>query len=329
MTLPQQLTTVYGLNIGYSSVKAVMLDSDGRETSIVFPSLVAPARAADSDLGNIMTVQVGDNSYWTGSDALLANEAQSLLNQQRLFDLTFMPALTKAALKRLGATVGGQGVSGLPAAWASRRDLAVALGQRLRAGCRENFFSGLKVLAEPQGGIYSQLLDAQGNIIADSRFAGRVGVVDWGHHTVDVAIVDKLTVVATSLQSFNMGTSQPLQRIQANISAQYGRDLALHQVDEAIRTGLVKVAGQDLPLPSSWDKPLIENARTVAQRIADAWGGGLDLDAVVVLGGGAELEVISEALRNTFPHSVVPAEPQLAIARGYARWGMRVARGLA
>lgn len=329
MTLAQTITTVHALNIGYAEVKAVTLTSDGAETSVVFPSLVAPARGTDSDLGGIMTVEIDGHQYWTGSDALLGNEAQSLLGQQRLFDLAFIPALTKAALKRLGATVGGQGVSGLPAAWATRRELAVALGQRLRAGVQDGFFSGIKVLAEPQGGIYSLLLDAKGDIATNSKYTGRVGVIDWGHHTVDIATVEKLTVVATSLQSFNMGTAKPLQRIQASISAQYGRDLALHQVDEAIRTGLVKVAGQDLPLPTSWDKPLIENARTVAARIADAWGGGLDLDVVVVLGGGAELEVVAEALRTTFPHSVVPGEPQLAIARGYARWGMRVARGLA
>lgn len=322
--------TVYGLNVGYSSVKAVALDSDGNERMTIFPSLVAPATAAsDGDLSNTFTVEVGGVDYWIGEDAT-KGRARSIVSRDRLFDLTFIPSLIKAALHRLNATEPGVGISGLPASWATQHELAKALGGRLRDGAPANFFSALKILAEPQGGIFSQLFDQQGIKRGDARYEdGKIGVIDFGHHTVDLCIMDRMTVLRGSMHTLQLGTFEPLQRIGTHLSGMFGRDFSVYEVDQSIRRNSVRVAGHEYDLPSGWDRPLIEHGKHVASKISDTWNKGLDLDCIVAVGGGPELTQLCAPLVTALPHTIIAKDPQLAIARGYAYWGRHLMQGQA
>ncbi len=335
MTILPPSSTTYGLNVGYSSVKAIAIDAAGNERITVFPSLVAPAVASsDGDIANTQTFTVGTTDYWTGDDAT-KGRSRSIVSRDRLYDLAFIPALVKTALYRLGAGDSGMGdsgmgISGLPASWATQHDLAKALGLLVRAGAPKDFFTSLKILAEPQGGIFSQLFDVFGNKTGDARYEdGKIGVIDFGHHTVDLCIVDRLTVLRGSMQTFQLGTFEPLQKIGTLLSGKFGRDFSAYQVDHIIRNKYVRVQNRDELLPAGWDRPLIEHGNHVASKISDAWNKGLDLDCIVAVGGGPELQQLREPLQNALPHTIVATEPQLAIARGYARWGQRVVRGLA
>lgn len=321
---------VYGLNVGYSSVKAVAINADGSEEVTVFPSLVAPAAAAsDGDLSGMTSVEVGGIEYWTGEDAT-KGRSRSIVSRDRLFDLSFIPALIKTALRRLNATTPGIGISGLPAAWATQHELAKALGGRVREGAPAHFFSTLKILAEPQGGIFSQLFDQDGMKRGDPRYEdGKIGVVDFGHHTVDLCIMDRMTVLRGSMQTLQLGTFEPLQRIGNHLSGVFGRDFGVYEVDQSIRRQSVRVAGHDYDLPSGWDRPLIEHGKHVASKVSDAWNKGLDLDCIVAVGGGPELKQLYEPLLTALPHTIVAPDPQLAIARGYAYWGRHLTRGQA
>jgi hypothetical protein len=326
------MTAGHGPNLGHGYVKYVLIDHDGTELPpIIFPALIAPAgRAVVGALDRVPTSLVGLQRYWTGEDALLAPAPLSLLAQERLFDPIFIPALLRGALDRFGSLNGAGGgvcVTGLPATWAADHEKARLLGERLRAA--HPAFSEIRVIPEPLGLVYSVLLDRDGQLVGDAALiAGRIGVVDLGHLTVDLAVIQRLAPIPTALDTYQLGTVMPLGQIRARLSAHFARELTLHETDQAVRVGRLRIAGRERALPPQWDRPLIEHGQALAARLIEAWGSGAQLDAILLGGGGAALAPLVSAIQRHFPHAQVIAEPQLAIARGYARLARRLGRAL-
>jgi plasmid segregation protein ParM len=251
-----------------------------------------------------------------------------MLSQERLQDPAFLPALLKGALQRLGQLASFDPafcVSGLPATWAIDTDKARALGARLREG--NAAYSAVRVIPEPLGVIYAQLLDTHGQLVGPEALRlGRVAVVDLGHHTADLAIVNRLVVEPASLQTFALGTARPLGELRARLGAAFERDLSMAEVDQVARSGEIMVAGQRYGLPDGWDRPLRENAAAIVAKLAEAWGSGGSLDAILIGGGGAAMPQLAEAILGRFRHAMVVDEPQLAVARGYARLARKLAQ---
>lgn len=71
----------------------------------------------------------------------------------------------------------------------------------------------------------------------------------------------------------------------------------MYEVDQAIRTKHVRMYGDALRLPDGRDRSLISQAIAMAAWIGEAWRGGAKLDAIVLGGGGAELEIVAEPIR--------------------------------
>jgi len=319
----------HGPNVGHGYVKYIIIDQAGRELPpIVFPAQIARAgRVIAGSLATTATVEIDDERYWTGDDAQLAPAVTTILAQQRLRDPFFIPVLLRGALGRFGDLNGASGgvcVTGLPASWAADTNLARLLGDRLRLAT--SAYSAIRVIAEPLGLIYSALLNNDGQIVGDGALrSGQIGVIDLGHLTVDIAVVRQLAPVPSSLDTWNLGTSRPLAAIRSRLSAAFDRELTLRETDQAVRAGHLRTAGLDRLLPPHWDQPLIENGHAIAARLVETWGSGAQLDAVLIGGGGAELAPLIEAIVTRFPHARCVADPQLAIARGYARLARRLA----
>jgi hypothetical protein len=254
-----------------------------------------------------------------------------MLAQERLGDPAFIPALLRAALSRLGSgtdaarcvPTGGYCVTGLPSTWAADPAKARQLGDRLRAATSQ--YSGIRVIAEPLGLVYSALLDNHGEIAGDTALsAGTIAVADLGHHTVDTAIIRQLAAVPSGLNTFTLGTARPLREIRAQLSATFERELTLYETDLVVRVGTLSTAGKARPLPLAWDQPLRENGAAIAARLVEEWGSGVQFDAILLGGGGAAEPRLVSAIQARFPHAVVVDRPQTAIARGYARLARRL-----
>jgi len=158
--------------------------------------------------------------------------------------------------------------------------------------------------------------------------AGTIGVIDLGHHTVDIATVRRLLPVHSSLDTWQLGTARALSPIRARLAAQTERELSLYDTDQAVRSGAVQKAGQSVALPFGWDQPLVELADQLVARLTEVWGSGAALDAILIGGGGAELPILTSAIQARFSHAQVVDRPQTAIARGYARLARRYASEL-
>lgn len=320
----------HGINIGHGYVKYVAIDEDGRELPpVVFPALIAPAEGAVlGALDAAPVAMVRGQGYWTGEDALISGHPRSMLTQERLSDSVFVPVLVKGALARLGATcaeaLAGVAVTGLPATWAEDRDKLQALAARLREGAA---YTDLRALAEPVGAMHSVLLDEHGQEVGDPSLAGgRWLGCDWGHRTDDEVIVDRRRPVRSSLRTYDTGTSSALEQIGQHLAAHFDRDFTAYEVDMAVREGGVRVFGELRPLPLHWDRPLIEQGEVVARRMENRYTRER-LDGILLFGGGAAERRKVEPVLARFPHAIVASDPQLAIARGYARTARRFGLG--
>lgn len=320
------MTTGHGPNIGHGYVKYVIIDSRGVELPpVIFPAQVAPAaRAVAGALTTARAVKAANARWWVGDDAQLATPL-TMLSQDRLQHAAFIPALVGGALARFGSlngAAGGYCVSGLPATWAGEVELARALGARLREA---HPYGQLRVIAEPLGLAYAAILDNHGRTVGDPTLTtGRVGVVDLGHHTIDLAELLRLAVVKDSFDTWQLGTAHALRTIRGHLAAATERELSLAEVDQAARAGRIRVAGVDRPLPAGWDRPLVEQGQQLVSRLRERWGSGASLDAILVGGGGAAENRLVEPLLAHYPHAVVVDQPQTAIARGYARLARRL-----
>jgi hypothetical protein len=321
----------HGPNIGHGWVKYLIIDGQGRELPpVVFPALIARAQGRVAGaLRQVRTAVVGGERWWVGDDALLSASPLTLLAQERLTDPSYIPALLTGALQRLGALNGaatGFCVTGLPATWAQDRTKAQALAQRLREAT--DAYRTIRVIAEPLGLVYSVLLDNAGDLAGAPEWqAHDVLAVDGGQHTLDIARLQRLAVMPDALDTAQLGMAGPLGRIRTRLNEHFEVELSLLEVDQAVRAGTLLVSGTARSLPRGWDRPLVEHGELIVRRLIERIGSGARL-AGMVLGGGmfAERRIAEPVLQRFAGLAQVAPDPQLAIARGYARLARRLAR---
>lgn len=327
--LVSSIAPAHGLNFGHGYTKVVVITEDGTELEpVVFPSQIARAGGEVAGGARIADrVLAGGEEWWVGEDAELADNQITMHTQQRLSDPYFIPALTSAAYRMLAPapTPSPVAVTGLPATWAANTEMAKQLGAAIRKGSPMTY-EKIRVIPEPVALICSLLYDNDGQEVGDERLLGTVGVADAGQITLDLAVVRKKVPIESRLStSSRLGIAQAVKQVRGKLSAWFEKDVSLFQTDQAIRTGSLKVAGQNRPLPSGWDAPIIEHGTAMASYMGEEWRAGTDLDTIAFGGGGAEMEIIVDRVQKRFPHLQVVDRPQIAIALGYARFARRIA----
>ncbi len=320
----------HGVNIGHGFVKYLALDHKGNERVLTpFPAMIAPARNSVSALQEAPTTDFDGVSYWVGDDAHLSPHPITILAQERLTDRVFLPVLLRTAIQRMElASASGPCVSCLPATWARDKAKCQALGAMLRngagTGTNSPYYTRIKVIPEPVGLLCAVALDNTGNITQNSLINGTVGIIDLGHHTVNVAAVTNLHLVDGSLHTWNLGSARPLTQIASTLSAHFERELSLHETDQVVRNESIVIRGEPQPLPEGWDTPLVENGLAIATKLQEVWGSGASLNAILIGGGGAALAQVVQGIQSRFPHAQRVQEPQQAIALGCARFARRM-----
>lgn len=310
-----------GVNPGYGNFKMVVNDGTANERSIVFPSIVAKAqRQVAGAIDKIPVVQIDDQGFWVGEDALIGDHRTNI-SMARLNDQYFIPALVRAGLERLNIPrEPSVAVTGLPAGWADDIELAKNLGALLRVAAAHTFSGAkIRVVSEPLGVLYSQAINHAGVRVQSELTTGRVLIVDIGHYTVNAVIVKNQRPEPASSYSFDSGTSTFLGRIGQVIFAAYGMQLSLFEVDQAIRNRGLLVSGEFQPLPAKVQLILAEAGTKIAAHLVEMLRGGTDIQKVLIAGGGAELQALTDPIVDKFKQSLVLPNPQLAVATGMAR----------
>lgn len=350
------LAVAYGINLGHTWAKAVMIHDGGEVVLEPFPSLIAQARSVTGAIAATERIELKGKHWYAGTDALIARgQIRTGFDQARLDDPHLLPVLTNAVMRRLAAQlagnaatpasaevqddeesdVAGEGplallppgycVTGLPATWADDPAKGQALSQRLREGWRS--FMKIRVIGEQLGLVYSVILGPDGEFRGDADLRQqRLGILDLGGHTVDGCEVASMNVDRDTLFTFNEGAAHPLQKVRLRLNAFFDADFSLYEVEQAIRVGRIQVGDQQRELPKHWDTPLMDAGSTITNRLGEVWGKGTHLYRIPVGGGTSQIPQITEPILKKYPQAFIVPDGQTAIARGFAYLARRFAR---
>lgn len=318
-----------GVDLGYSAVKAV---AGGRRAT--FPSVTGtPDRGRFSLNGNgteeLILAEPAHVAVGAGavlqSRFLTRREDRLWIGSDAYYHL-FLAALTEMSR---ATAVDLTLVTGLPVAfYGDRQQLQERLvGAHLvaREKRRAQRFEVVtcRVIPQPFGALLAEALDDRGRV-ADQRLAtGRVGVVDVGGKTTNLLSVDRLAEVGKETTSIPLGAWDVARAVTAYLADHCpGLELRDHQVQDAIRARSVTYYDQVVDLASVVDEVLDGLAEQVVSECGHLWNGGANLAAILVAGGGAHL--VGPAVRRSFRHARVVADPVFANAAGYWKLAQRL-----
>lgn len=330
---------VMGLDIGYGYTKAIAQETG----SIVIPSTIGPAeriRFEDdliSENGNGIALEVDGRPLFVGELAQLQSaSAWQTLDDTRTGGLE-QKALFYAAASVLIRTTTEEVivVTGLPVGDYNERnrvrlaDMLEGEHEVTRQGkhARQFVVHHANVLPQAIGALYSLVLDRNGNLADGELAAGVVGLIDVGTLTTNFIRCDRLRYVESGSDSINSGTSEILTRIAKDLRTEYGLDWALQlgRVDQAVRERSVLVRNQPQDISGIVTYHFENLAATVISKARSLWGGGADLKAVVVTGGGSyELLLhVKRAYGGASSFVRTADNAQHANAIGFLRAGLR------
>lgn len=324
-TFFMNLKTTIGLDVGRSAVK-VVANAGGVYFRDLIPSIVSPAiDLADETTAAraaLDTVEVAGRKYFTGDTARLQGGASMTVGLSHdWINSTEYLVLVKAALKRLA----DRGVPGLDEPFivlGTPAKLYGAQKERLIARTSEVVGAEMKVLPQPMGAFCSFFQDQRGVPIKENQFDGSRlrswAVVEVGHYTTDFLLMREgqyIERVADSCEGINYA-AEHLVRLLAKENVQ----VTLLQAEEALRTkkvfhfGARDVSEQVSKAVDFVVQKILAKANSLLSNEVST------LDGVLLAGGGAE--IISDALRQKWPHTVLLDNPRMAVADGFCRFGM-------
>ncbi len=323
--------TNIGLDIGFGFVKA----TDGRK-SVIFPSTVGESRNIRYNTGinnnsNIMdnlTIELEENKYFIGN---LANKqsdiVMSTLSQSRVNSIEH-EALICTALGLLNPQGDALNiVTGLPINEYSD-DMKEKLTNHLKGSHvfmlneKPYFYiiNKCKVIPQPFGTIFDQLLSKQGDILKPDYANTTLGVIDVGFRTSDFAVADKLEYMDRMSSSSNIALSSAYKLITRELNSRYGITKPLYQLDQVVREKEISIKGQKVDL-----SPLIKEAfqltvQNIIGEISLLWN-TWELDLILITGGGGI--ALYDYLSGQLDKTILVKSGQFSNVNGYIKMANR------
>lgn len=159
-------------------------------------------------------------------------------------------------------------------------------------------------------------LDDRGQVRVD--LSETVGVIDIGGRTTDIAVVlPGRNIDHARLGSVEIGALNAMDEVRIRILQKYGFELPHGHIENAIQTGTIKAYGKPVDVKEIVD-PIMESVtQSILNAVNKILGKGIDIDKVLLVGGGAHL---FKGVAAHFPQAVIPDEPEYANARGFAKF---------
>lgn len=333
----QQHPVVRAIDVGYGNVKYVASHSKGMPIACsLFPSL-APQAAANGDLGsgvfarrNTVPITIGGLRYEVGRDAELAQDMSygRVLDGDYSMSDTYL-ALLRGALYYMRQPVIDMLVLGLPVSYYDQ--FAERLAERVigkhsipdfraedpnTAPVIEVEVKNVRVIPQPIGAFMDH---STGNGQYNRMRTQMNLLIDPGYFTLDWVVAKGVKMINSRSGSHNGGMSAILRQIA-------------EQIAPVIETPQIDVAILDRALSegcnpffysqefTDWPKYVAvgkEKARQALQALATKVGSGVDIQNIILAGGGATFFL--DVVKEKFPkHTVIVAEnPVYANVRGF------------
>ncbi|MGE5483474.1 MAG: hypothetical protein ACM3X4_00475 [Ignavibacteriales bacterium] len=326
------MAQLLGLDVGYGFVKV----TDG-EDGFIFPSVVADAGEervyyssiqGGDPLGSLR-VRIDDRLFFVGKAAVrhsnLASRALSATRSEgdnmRVLFLSAIGLLCQQSANEIDV------VTGLPPGCIhlSKRMVDEVSGRHLivvhQNGTARKVDVNLKaieVVPQPLGTYWSQILEAPDQ--APAHLDCRVGVVDVGYLTTDLAAIEDGEFIPARSTTIKVGLADAYTDIARRLSREYGLEREPHTLDAAVIKGKVKVSGVEVDITPICQGAFERLATKVLVELTSAWR-IQEFDRLYLSGGGGQS--LSPYLLPHIPQGRLVDEPITANCRGYWEWGKR------
>ena len=331
---------VRAIDVGYGNTKFVLEHQQGSEVVCsLFPSL-APQASHSPDLGvgvlkrrNSVVVEVNGIRYEVGKDAHLAQDS----SHGRILDSTYPAsdpylALIRGAMFYMGVTSIDLLVVGLPVTnFVAYKD---TMSDRLVGTHKipnmkkvviddddsipemiEVTVKKVQVLPQPLGAFFDYSI--RSNLYSEMKNQMNL-LIDPGYYTLDWLLAHGIKPIEARSGGHEGGMSAILTSIADSVSKKIGARITdLSSIDTAIRTGKnPRFFGKEEDI-SAHVAAGEAKARQFISVLANKVGSGIDVDNIILAGGGAEF--FKEAIQEKFPkhNLIVTTDPVFANVRGF------------
>jgi plasmid segregation protein ParM len=316
---------LYGVDIGYGFTKVAGVDKIPR----VIPSIVGSNEELSyrSDIGDrikIAPLTLNGHSYLVGEAAKRFSR-----HRYRIFDSTWTESpyyllLLVSALMRIDKSAAEPAaiVTGLPVNHYTQERvrqvqdlLSHSDNVRISSGEALVKVEKIKVIPQPFGSFFDLILNDEGKLKDPEKIRQRVGIIDIGFQTTDLALATPQFIESSS-GSLDVGVRSVANQLSRDLSRKYSITLDTTEAEEALRQKSVKIFGESVDLSDMIAERTREVAELILSYAHSLWGRGERLNRLILAGGGAN---IFRSYFSTYPNLYVLEEPSLSNVRGYLK----------
>jgi plasmid segregation protein ParM len=173
----------------------------------------------------------------------------------------------------------------------------------------------IKVIPQPFGSFFDLILNDEGKLKDPDKIRERVGIIDIGFQTTDLALATPQFIESSS-GSLDVGVRNVADQLSRDLSRKYSITLDTTDAEEALRHKSVGIFGESVDLSDTIEERTREVAELILSYAHSLWGPGERLNRLILAGGGAN---IFRPYFRTYPNLHVPEEPSLSNVRGYLK----------
>lgn len=184
----------------------------------------------------------------------------------------------------------------------------------------------VRVIPQPFGSLYSQLLDRTGEPVKGDMARRKYGVIDVGFKTSDYVIAHNTRYVERGSRSSENGISAAYKVVADTIADEFDIDVELFRLNEWIKSGTIKLRDKHYDLGPIKEQTFKLLAERIATDVEVLWQRDWDCESVLVTGGGgADLYPYLKDLITNDTALIEGAEDQrLCNVMGYWRYGRHI-----
>ena len=174
----------------------------------------------------------------------------------------------------------------------------------------------IQMIPQPFGTLYDRKLDSEGTLLENELAGLKVGIVDIGYKTSDLALADDLEFVGRQSISSEIAMSTAYNLIAQKIQEKFKLEKETYEMDKIVESGVVRVAGVPHDISEFKKEAFSLLADKIATEVNSIWD-KREIDVILLTGGGGK--AISEYFLPKFPQAVLVNGPQFANVRGYLK----------
>ena len=173
----------------------------------------------------------------------------------------------------------------------------------------------VKVIPQPFGSYFDLVLNDDGKLKEPEKIRERVGIIDIGFQTTDLALATPQFVEASS-GSLEVGVRSVADQLSRDLSKSHSITLDTTEAEEVLRHGSMRIFGEIVDLSEMIEIRTREVAEVILSFAHSLWGRGEKLDRLILSGGGAN---IFRSYFSGYRNLHVPSDPSLSNVRGYLK----------